>query len=251
MNTLAKTTINEGDQLANAHRQAASGMATSRKIALAAGILYLLTFVSVPQFALYTAVRDPNYLVGTGSDTGVIVGAILEIIVALTGIGTAVALYPALKRQNESFSLGFLGSRILEAATIFAGVVSLMTMVTLRKSGIGADALVTGRMLIAQYDWFHLGQLVMPAVNDLLLGLLFYQSRLVPRILPVLAFIGVPLLVANTFLLMFGVTGPALTLTTLGVIPIAGFEFALGVYLTVKGFKPTAITAELDKAETY
>jgi len=225
-------------------------MTTSRKISLAGGLFYLLTFVSIPQFVLYASVRDPNYIVGPGPDTGVIIGGILEIIVALAGIGTAVALFPAVKRQNESFALGFIGSRILEAATIFAGVVCLMTMVTLRKSGVGAEALVTGRALIALYDWFHLGQAIMPAVNDLLLGLLLYQSRLVPRMLPVLAFIGVPLLVANTILLMFGTTGPALTLTTLGVLPIALFEFALGVYLTIKGFKPTAITAELDKVET-
>ena len=230
-------------------------MRTSRKVSLAGGLFYLLTFVSIPQFALYATVRDPNYIVGPGPDTGVIIGGILEIIVALAGIATAVALYPAVKRQNESFALGFLGSRILEAATIFAGVVCLMTMVTLRKVGVSTEALapasasafVTGRALIALYDWFHLGQAIMPAVNDLLLGLLLYQSRLVPRILPVLAFIGVPVLIANTILLMFGVTGPALTLTTIGVIPIALFEFALGVYLTVKGFKPTAITAELDR----
>lgn len=222
-------------------------MPASRKIALAGGVFYLLTFVSIPQFILYAAVRDPNYLVGPGPDTGVITGGILELIVALTCIGTAVALYPALKRQNEGLALGFIGSRVLEASTIFAGVVSLMTMVTLRKSGVGAEALVTGRALIAQYDWFHLGQNLMPAVNDLLLGLLLYKSRLVPRVLPVLAFIGVPVLVANTILLMFGITGPALTLTTLGVIPIALFEFALGVYLTIKGFKPTPITADLDK----
>ena len=224
-------------------------MTTSRKISLAGGLFYLLTFVSIPQFVLYASVRDPNYIAGPGPDTGVIIGGILEIIVALAGIATAVALYPAVKRQNESFALGFLGSRTLEAATIFAGVVCLMTIVTLRKSGAGAEAFVTGRALIALYDWFHLGQAIMPAMNDLLLGLLLYQSRLVPRMLPMLAFIGVPLLVANTILLMFGTTGPALTLTTLGVLPIALFEFALGVYLTIKGFKPTAITAELDRQE--
>ncbi len=117
-------------------------MLASRKIALAGGVFYLLTFVSVPQFLLYARVRDPNYLVGPGPDTGVITGGILEIIVALAGIATAVALFPALKRQNESFALGLIGSRILEAATIFAGVVSLMTMVTLRKSGVGAEGLV-------------------------------------------------------------------------------------------------------------
>lgn len=224
-------------------------MTTSRKISLAGGLFYLLTFVSFPQFALYAMVRDPNYIVGPGPDTGVIVGGILEIIVALACIATAIVLYPALKRQNEILSLGFIGSRILEASTIFAGVVTLLTMVTLRKSGVGAEALITGRALIAQYDWFHLGQNLMPAVNDLLLGYLLYRSGLVPRVLPVPAFIGVPVLVANTVLLMFGVTGLALTLTTLAVIPIALFEFALGVYLTVKGFKPTAITAELDRHE--
>ncbi len=122
-------------------------------------------------------------------------------------------------------------------------------MVTLRRSGVGAEALLTGRMLIAMYDWFHLGQAIMPAVNDLLVGYLLYQSRLIPRMLPVVAFIGVPLLVGNTILLMFGITGPALSLTTLGVLPIALFEFSLGVYLTVKGFKPTPITAELDRSE--
>ena len=225
-------------------------MPASRKIALAGGVFYLLTFVSVPQFLLYARVRDPNYLLSPGPDTGVITGGILEITVALTGIATAVALFPALKRQNESFALGLIGSRILEAATIFAGVVSLLTMVTLRKSGVGAGGLVTGQALIALSDWFHLGQAIMPVVDDLLLGTLLYQSRIVPRVLPVLAFIGAPVLAANTVLRIFGVTGPALTLTTFGVIPIALFEFALGVYLIVKGFKPTAITAELDRQES-
>jgi len=224
--------------------------ALSRKISLAAGVLYLLTFVSIPTGALYAQVRDPAYIVGPGPDTAVTVGCILEIVVALACIGTAVALYPAVKRQNEILALSLVGSRILEAGTIFAGVVCLMTIVTLRKSGVGAEALITGRALITLYDGFHLGQNLMPAVNDLLLGYLLYQSRLVPRVLPVLGFIGAPLLVANTIFLMFGITGPALTLTTFGVLPIALFEFALGVWLTIKGFKPTAITVELEKLET-
>jgi hypothetical protein len=224
-----------------------TSMTPSRKISLSGGVLYLLTFVSVPTGFLYLAVRDSNYIAGPGPDTAVVLGAILEIVVALACIGTAVALYPALKRQNQVFALGFIGSRILEASTIFAGVVSLLTLVTLRKAGVGVEGLITGRALIGLYDGFHLGQNLMPAVNDLLLGYLLYQSRLVPRILPVLGIIGAPLLVANTILLMFSVTGPALTLTTLGVLPIALFEFSLGVYLTVKGFKSTAITAELDR----
>ena len=221
----------------------------SRKISLAGGVLYLTTFILVPTFILYAPVRDPNYMIGPGPDGGVIFGGILEIIVALAGIGTAVVLYPVLKRQNQILALGFIGSRIVEACTIFAGIVCLLTMVSLRQSGAGAEAVITGRALINMYDWFHLGQTIMPAVNDALLGYMLYKSRLVPRILPVLGLIGAPFLFANAIALMFGITGPVLTLTTLSVIPIALFEFALGVYLAVKGFKPTKLIAEFEKAE--
>jgi hypothetical protein len=223
-------------------------MGSLRKIALAAGVLYLLTFVSIPTLSLYAPVHDPNYIVGPGPDTPVILGGVLEIIVALAGIGTAVALYPVIKRQNEAVALGFIGSRVLEAGTIFADVVCLLAVVGLRQAGAGADELVTGRALVTLHDWFRLGQNLMPAVNDLLLGYLLYQSRLVPRVLPVLGFIGAPLLIANTVVLMFGVTsGPVYVLTGIGVLPIALFEFLLGVWLTVKGFNPSAIAFESAK----
>jgi hypothetical protein len=250
MNTNRKTTTSEEGKLANTNRQAAPRVASSRKIAIAAGVLYLLTFVSIPTLALYAPVHDPNYIVGPGPDTAVIFGGILEIIVALACIGTAVALYPVVKRQNEEVALGFVGARVLEAGTIFAGVVCLLAVVTLRQAGAGANALVTGQALVALHDWFRLGQNLMPAVNALLLGSLLYQSRLVPRVLPLLGFIGAPLLIANTITLMFGITGPILTLTTIGVLPIALWEFSLGVWLIVKGFNPSATASESAKMET-
>lgn len=226
--------------------------ATSRKISLAAGILYLLTFVSLPIGVLYLDVlNDPNYIVGPGPDTPVILGGILEIIVALAGIGTAVVLYPVLKKQNEGLALGLIGSRVLEASTIFANVVCLMAIVSLRRAGVGPEAVVTGKTLVVLYGLFRLGQAIMPAVNDLLLGSLLYQSRLVPRVLPVLGIIGAPLLIANTILFLFGITsGPLFVLTILGVIPIALFEFALGVWLTFKGFNPSAVTSLSAKTTT-
>ena len=236
MNTVSTTSIRREGQLA---------MTSSRKAALAGGIFYLLTFVSMPIGFLYHAVlNDPNYIVGAGTDTAVTIGAILEIIVALAGIGTAVALYPVLKRQNEGAALGLVGSRVLEASTIFADVVCLLAIVTLRRAGVGAEALVTGKTLVVLYGLFRLGQNLMPAVNDLLLGSLLYQSRLTPRVLPLLGLIGAPLLIANTMVVMFGVTsGPLYLLTGIGVLPIALFEFALGVWLTVKGFNPSAIAS--------
>jgi hypothetical protein len=245
MNRDRRTRIPEREELANTNRQSA------RKTALAGGILYLLTFVSMPIGFLYNAVlNDPNYIVGSGPDTPVIIGGILEIIVALAGIGTAVALYPVLKRQNEGVALGFIGTRVLEASTIFADVVCLMAIVTLRSAGVGAEALVTGKTLVALYGLFRLGQNLMPAVNDLLLGSLLYQSRLVPRVLPVLGIIGAPLLIANTIVFMFGITsGPLFLLTGIGVLPIALFEFSLGIWLTVKGFNPSASIVNWSKAE--
>jgi hypothetical protein len=232
-------------KLANANRQAVTSMDSSRKVSLAGGVLYLLTFVSIPIGFLYMSVlNDPNYIIGSGTDTAVTIGGILEIIVALAGIGTAVALYPVLKRQNEGVALGFIGSRVMEAGTIFADVVCLLAIVTLRRAGVGTDALITGKTLVVLYSLFRLGQNLMPAVNDLLLGSLLYQSRLVPRILPLLGIIGAPLLIANTIVVMFGITtGPLYLLTGIGVLPIALFEFSLGVWLVVKGFNPSAIAS--------
>jgi hypothetical protein len=219
-------------------------MDSLRKTAMVAGAFYLLTFVSIPTLALYGAVHQPDFILGSGPDTAVVMGGLLEIIVALAGIGTAVALYPVVKRQNERVALGFVGARVLEAATIFAGVASLLTIVTLRQAGVGADGLVTGQALVGMYDSFFLvGQSLIPSLNALLLGFLLYRSGLVPRILPLAGFIGAPLLLAGHIGTMFGLWGRVNVLVGIGVLLIAGWEFSLGVYLVVKGFKPSPITA--------
>jgi hypothetical protein len=221
-------------------------MSPLRKTALVAGVLYLLTFVSIPTLALYGSVHDPNYIVGPGPDTAVLVGGVLEVIVALAGIGTAVVLYPVLKRQNEAAALGLVGSRVLEAAGILAGVACLLTIVSLRQAGAGPDALVTGQTLAVLYDRINLlSQSLMPIVNDLLLGYLLYKSRLVPRVLPWLAFIGAALLLVSDAAVLFGVVERVSVLPAIAVLPVALFEFSLGVYLTVKGFKPSPITADM------
>jgi Domain of unknown function (DUF4386) len=226
-------------------------MDSLRKTALVAGALYLITFVSIPTLALYDSVlNDPNFILGPGPDTPVLFGGVLEIIVALAGIGTAVALYPVVKRQNEGVALGFVGARVLEAATIFAGVVILLSVVTLRKAGAGADALVAGQALVALYNWtFHLGQSLLPVVNALLLGYLLYRSRLVPRVLPLLGFIGALLLLASDIAVLFGLWERVSGLSAIAALPIALWEFSLGIWLVVKGFKPSPITAEMTVGE--
>ena len=125
---------------------------------------------------------------------------------------------------------------------IFVGVFSLLAVVTLRQAGAGAGALATGQTLVGLHDWtFILGQSLIPAVNALLLGSLLYQSRLVPRILPVLGFIGAPLLVASTMATLFGVNEYGSAMSGLLALPIALWEFSLGVYLVVKGFRAAGL----------
>jgi len=212
-----------------------------RRNSLAAGVFYLLTFAAIPAWALYAPVRDPNYIVGPGPDTAVLWGAVLEIIVALTGVGTAVALFPVVKRQSEGFALGFVTTRVLEGAAIFAGVASLLTLVSLRQAGVGADGLILGQALRAVYDrLFLVGQSLMPIINAVLLGTLLYRSRLVPRVLPTLGLIGAPLLLAYHGASLFGLMEGVSPLAGLIVLPVALWEFSLGIWLTVKGFNPSS-----------
>src|SRR3989442_4289406 len=219
-------------------------MSSQRKTAFAAGALYLLSFVSIPTLFLYNPLRASNYVLGHGSNTGIIVGAILEIIVALAGIGTAVALLPVVKRQNEGAALGFVATRTLEGGAILAGVACVLSLVTLQQAGAGTNGFVTGHTLISMEDRvFLLSQSFLPAVKPLLNSSLLFQLRLVPRVLPLLGFVGAALLVAGDGAVLFGLIGQHAPTTGLFAIPIAVWEFSLGVYLVVKGFRPSAITA--------
>lgn len=218
-------------------------MNMSRKLSLVAGLAYLLTFVSIPTLSLYSAVRSSYFVVGPGPDSPVILGAILEMIVALAGIATAAALYPVVRRQGEARAIALVGSRVLEAATIYLGIVSLMSIVSLRQAGVGTAGIASSQGLAAQYQWaFFFAQSLIPAINAVLLGSLLFQSRLVPRWLPVLAFVGALLLSVSWLAILLGVIGARSPVAALAALPIAAWEFSLGVYLTFWGFKPSPLT---------
>jgi len=228
-------------------------MTSTRKTALVAGIFYLVTFVSIPTLGLYDKLKtDPTFVTSTGSSAAVRGGCFLELIVALAGIGTAVTLFPVVKRQNEGMALGFAAARTLEAAMIFAGVLSLLSLVTLRHdlgsaAGDHSGVLASGASMVAIYKGtFIIGQTLMPAINALLLGTLMYQSRLVPRVLPVLGLIGAPLLIVSTVAIVLGHNQMGSAWSSLSALPIAVWEFSLGVWLTFKGFKPSPITDAID-----
>jgi hypothetical protein len=231
-----------------------AALSFGRKSAMVAGGCYLLTFVtSIPTLALYGPVKRLGYITGSGSDSGVHLAAFMEVILALAGVGTALALYPIVKRQNQSVALGFVTSRLLEAAMIVVGVVSLLTIVTLKHDSAGATgadaaSLVTaGQTLVAFHNWtFVLGQSLMPGVNALLLGSLLYRSRLVPRIIPTVGLIGAPLLLVSVAATIFGFWGQTSSVGLVAGFLVALWELSLGVWLVVKGFTPAAITSDLD-----
>jgi hypothetical protein len=233
-------------------------MTSLRKTALVAGIFYLITFISIPTLALYGPVKNHrDWILSSGGHTAVLVGGLLEVIVALAGIGTAVTLYPVVKRQNEGVALGFVAARVLEAAMIFTGVLSLLSLVTLRQdlggaAGANAAALVTtAASHVAIYNWtFLLGQTLMPGINALLLGSLLYRSRLVPRIIPIVGLIGGPLLITAVIATLLGGSVPPPSVAVLAALPVAAWELSLGVWLVVKGFKPSPITAGMAAAST-
>ena len=171
-----------------------------RRTAFVAGLLFIVTFVaSIPAaLALYTPVLDhARYILGAGADTRIALGAFLEMVLIVANIGTAVVLFPVLKRQNETLSLGYVTARVIESTFIAIGLVSLMAVVTLRQDvgGVGgASSLVgIGRSLVAVHDWtFLLGPgFVVGIGNGLILGYLMYRSGLVPRGMAVLGLIAV------------------------------------------------------------
>jgi hypothetical protein len=229
-------------------------------LARVTGVLFLITYLtSIPAaLVLYVPVlTDPGYIVGDGgADTGVFLGAFLELLLIIANIGTALALFPILKRQNESLALGYVAARIVECAFIAVGILSLLTLVTVRREAVGADAgtlAVLGAALVALHDWtFLLGPgFVVGVGNGLLLGYLMYRSGLVPRPMAALGLIGGPLVCASGIAVMFGVFEQGGTGQTVAVLPEFVWELSLGIYLTVRGFRPSAAASLPARAATY
>jgi hypothetical protein len=229
---------------------------STRKIALAAGVLFLITFVtSIPaQLMLYhPLLTDPaKYVLGTGGDPAVSLGALLEVMLAISGVGTAVVLYPVLKRQNGIVALAYVTSRLLESAAILVGIFSVLSVLTLRQHVAGAagtdtaSLITAARSLVAVHDAaFLLGPTLLAGVgNGCLLGYLMYRSGLVPRRMALLGLIGGPLVIAATVCVLFGLFKAGSAPQAISTAPEFVWELSFGIYCTVKGFKPSPITAE-------
>jgi hypothetical protein len=220
--------------------------------------LFVITFIaSIPPvlFLYGPLLDDPRYILGGGAaDNGASLGALLEMILIIANIGTAIVLYPVAKRVNEILALGFVTARVIESAFIAVGIVSILTLVTLRQEAAGADAgalLAVGQSLVAVHDWtFLLGPgFVVGVGNGLILGYLMYRSGLVPRGLAMLGLIAGPVLLARFVGILFGVFEPTSVLGSLMVVPEFIWELSLGIWLIVRGFNPSAVARLQDESQ--
>jgi hypothetical protein len=221
-------------------------------IARVTGVLFLITYLtSIPPFLFLYApvVDDPRYIVGGGADTSVQWGAFLELLLIIANIGTAVVLFPILRRVSEILALGYVTARVVECVFIAVGILSLLTVVTLRQeAAAGADAgslVAVGESLVALHDWtFVLGPgFVVGIGNGLILGYLMYRSRLVPRGMAVLGLVGGPLVMASGIAMILGVIEIGSAWQTLPAAPEFLWELSLAIWLMVRGFNPSAIAS--------
>jgi hypothetical protein len=223
-----------------------------RQVARWAGWLYLATFAfSLPTLAMKAPlVHHANFVLGAGSSTPVVWAALFDVLTALAGIGTAVVLFPVVKRRSETAALGFVTSRVLEATMLFVGALSILSVVTLRHDLAGAAgtdnaSLVTaGHTLVAVHNWtFLLGPGLMAGINALCLGYVMYRSGLVPRLIPLIGLIGAPLILASAVAVMFGAYTQTSSWSALATVPDFFWELSLGLWMAFKGFKASGVAA--------
>ncbi len=223
----------------------------SRRVARIAGIFLVVTFISIPGLLLYDQVlHHTNFVLGTGGgDARVYVGALFEILTLIAGIGMAVTLYPVLRRQNESLALGYVTVRVVESCLIAVGIVSLLAVVTLRRDLAGAagtdhaSLILSGRSLVAVHDaTFLLGPAFCAAIgNGLILGYLMLRSGLVPRRFAQFGIAGGSLALLTALLVLFGAYKQSAAASFFLTLPEGVWELSLGIYLIVKGFKPSQV----------
>jgi hypothetical protein len=229
---------------------------STRTIATVTGWLFLITYVtSIPaQLVLYAPLlKDPLFILGSGPAPGISLGALLELILVVANIGTAVVLYPLVRRQNETIAISYVAARVVESTVIMVGIFSVLSVLALRQGvvgGVGEDVLIPiGQALVALHDAsFLLGPGFLAGLgNGILLGYLMYRAALVPRGMAMLGLVGGPLLILAMVGVLFGAFAPGSLWQIIATVPEFFWELFLGIYLIVKGFKPSPITAGFDR----
>jgi hypothetical protein len=204
------------------------------------GVLMIITFItSISALILFQPVLDDpvGYITGGGKDNQIYLGALLEFFLVISNVGTAVALYPIARRQNEALAIGYVGARIIESTFIATGIIFVLGVVGLRDDLPGADD--AAFTLAALKDWtFLFGPgMIVPWGNGLILGYLMYKSGLVPRRMAWLGLIGGPVLFISSVGTLVEWWDAGSTVPSLLVIPEFIWEAFLGIYCAIWGFK--------------
>lgn len=229
-------------------------MSLDQKRARVFGVLYLVTFVtSIPALALYEpALRHPvAFVAGSGNVNEIYLGALLELLLVIANIGTAVVIVPIMRRQFEELAIGYVTARVVECTFILVGIVSMLGIATLQQENAGAAEATVAYTLAALKDWtFLLGPgWVVGWGNGLILGYMMYRTQLVPRPWTWLGLIGGPLIIISGTIVLFGGNPADATIKGPASIPEALWELFLGVYCTIWGFKRDAPILRADPGE--
>jgi Domain of unknown function (DUF4386) len=221
------------------------------RISLAFGALYLITFAtSIPAHWLSQPVLDDpqGYIAGGGADNRIYLGALLELILIIANIGTAIVLIPLLTRQNEIPTFSYVAARIMECAFILVGL-AVLSIVTLSQENAGGDEGAIACALAALKDGtFKLGPgFVVGIGNGLILGYLMFRSGLMPRGLTWLGMIGGPLQSVAGIGVLFDLYDAGGPVQGIATIPEIIWEFSLGIYPLIWGFKSSPILTEEER----
>lgn len=232
-------------------------MSSNQKAAKIVGVLFLLAALSaVIGLLLYDPIlNSSDYLIkGSENANQVTLGALLELILVVSVIGTATTMFPILRKYNETIALWHVYFRFLEAVIITIGIISVLSLLTLSQNFVTAGVAdassyqASGTLLKAIHDWtFMLGPLFMLGINTIMYSYIFYKLKLVPRPLSILGMSGAVMVFINALLVLFGVV-EQLSAWGIMALPIAAFEMILAVWLLVKGFNESALSS-LSKIE--
>ncbi|MDR7077478.1 hypothetical protein J2Y03_002502 [Neobacillus niacini] len=228
-------------------------MNSNKKAAKIVGVLFLLAAVTaVIGLILYNPIlKDSDYLIkGSEHANQVILGAVMELILVVSVIGTATTMFPILRKYNETIALWHVCFRFLEAIIITVGVISVLSLLTLSREFVALGSIDTssfqasGTVLKAVHDWtFLLGPLFMLGINTMMYSYIFYKSKLVPRFLSILGMTGATLVFICALLVMFGVFPQISFWGAIFAIPVAANEMILAVWLLIKGFNESALAS--------
>jgi hypothetical protein len=236
----------------NTNRLSGASMSALRKIAIATGILYLITHVTsiVAGIQYDFILKDPAYITGSGPATALLVAAFLEVILVLANVGTGTLPFPILKQQNEGIALSYLSLRVLEAGIIAVGILPILALVTLRQQAASADPAVLapiGQALVSLHEGtMRLATNFIYGAHTVLLAYLLYKSRLVPRFIPVLMLIGGPAVLLLGTAVMFGLVPPTSPLAGVAALSALSWELSFATWLIFKGFNPSAAASSLE-----